>query len=58
MPRQIFAEVGELLSERKLFMKEGPIVDAIIINAPSSTKNASQKRDPEMYQSKKGNEGE
>ena len=37
-------------------MKGGTIVDATIINAPSSTKNAEKKRDPEMHQAKKGNE--
>ena len=57
LPRQIFAEVGELLSQRKLLIKEGTIVDATINSAPSSTKSASQKRTPEMPQSKKGNQG-
>ena len=37
-------------------MKGGTIVDATIINAPSSTKNAEKKRDPEIHQTKKGNE--
>ena len=37
-------------------MKGGTIVDATIINAPSSTKNAGKARDPEMHQTKKGNE--
>ena len=37
-------------------MKGGTIVDATIINAPSSTKNAEKARDPEMHQTKKGNE--
>ena len=37
-------------------MKGGTIVDATIINAPSSTKNAQKARDPEMRQTKKGNE--
>ena len=37
-------------------MHGGTIVDATIINAPSSTKNAEKKRDPEMHQTKKGNE--
>lgn len=56
LTRQIFAEVGALLSERKLLMKEGTIVDATIIAAPSSTKNACKERDPEMHQTKKGNQ--
>jgi IS5 family transposase len=53
---QIFAEVKALLSERQLLMKEGTIVDATIIAAPPSTKNAKKERDPEMHQTKKGNE--
>jgi len=56
LTRRIFAEVGTLLSERKLLMKEGTIVDATIIAAPSSTKNARKKRDPEMHQTRKGNQ--
>jgi IS5 family transposase len=56
LPARIFAEVGALLSERQLLMREGTIVDATIIAAPSSTKNARQQRDPEMHQTKKGNQ--
>jgi len=56
LTRQIFEEVGALLSERQLLMREGTIVDATIIAAPSSTKNARQQRDPEMHQTKKGNQ--
>ena len=56
LTRAIFAEVRGLLSERKLLMREGTIVDATIIAAPSSTKNASEARDPEMHQTKKGNQ--
>jgi len=56
LTRQMFEEVGALLSERKLLMREGTIVDATIIAAPSSTKNARQERDPEMHQTKKGNQ--
>jgi IS5 family transposase len=52
----IFAEVGALLSERKLLMREGTIVDATIIAAPSSTKNLAKERDPQMHQTKKGNQ--
>ena len=53
---RIFNEVGALLSERKLLMREGTIVDATIIAAPPSTKNENKERDPEMHQVKKGNE--
>jgi IS5 family transposase len=56
LTRAIFAEVGALLSERQLFMKEGPIVDATIIAAPSSTENARRERDPQMPQTKKGHQ--
>jgi len=56
LTRTIFSEVSALLSERKLLMKEGTIVDATIIAAPSSTKNARKERDPEMHQTKKGNQ--
>jgi len=56
LTRRIFSEVGALLSERKLLMREGTIVDATIIAAPSSTKNARKGRDPEMHQTKKGNQ--
>ena len=44
LPLRIFEEVGALLSERKLLMKEGTIVDATIIAAPSSTKNQGKQR--------------
>lgn len=56
LTRQLFAEVGALLEEQQLLMREGTIVDATIIAAPCSTKNASQKRDPEMHQTKKGDQ--
>ncbi len=52
-PGGSFGEVSALLSERQLLMKEGTIVDATIIAAPSSTKNAHKERDPEMHQTKK-----
>ena len=51
----IFEAVKELLAERQLMLKSGTIVDATIISAPSSTKNATQTRDPEMKQTRKGN---
>src|SRR5512143_766057 len=50
----IFAEVRAVLEERKLLLKSGTIVDATIISAPSSTKNAEKERDPEMHQTRKG----
>jgi IS5 family transposase len=50
----IFVEVRTLLEERQLLLKSGTIVDATIINAPSSTKNQAQQRDPQMHQTRKG----
>ena len=51
---QLFAEVGRVLQGSGMTLKTGTIVDATIIAAPSSTKNAEQKRDPEMHQTRKG----
>jgi len=51
---QIFTAIRGLLEEKRLLLKSGTIVDATIINAPSSTKNATQTRDPEMRQTRKG----
>ena len=56
LTRKLFDEIGIMLCERGLMMKEGTIVDATIIEAPPSTKNADKSRDPEMHQTKKGNE--
>lgn len=50
----IFAEVRALLEEQRLLLKSGTIVDATIIAAPPSTKNADGARDPEMRQARKG----
>lgn len=55
LTRKLFDEIGISLCERGLMMKEGTLVDATIIEAPSSTKNAEKSRDPEMHQTKKGN---
>ena len=53
LTEKIFAEVRTLLEEKRLLLKSGTIVDATIISAPSSTKNESNSRDPEMQQAKK-----
>jgi IS5 family transposase len=45
-----------LLARKGLLLKQGSIVDATIIAAPSSTKNAEGEREPEMHQTKKGNQ--
>jgi IS5 family transposase len=52
----LFAKVGELLLAHGMKLSGGTIVDATLIAAPSSTKNQEQSRDPEMHQSKKGNQ--
>ncbi len=56
MGGKLFDEINKHLSEQGLVLKEGSIVDASIIEAPSSTKNKDGQRDPEMHQTKKGNE--
>ncbi|MBB5404417.1 IS5 family transposase [Paraburkholderia youngii] len=57
LTRKLFDEIGIELCERGLMMKEGTLVDATIFEAPPSTKNAGNSRDPEMHQAKKGNDG-
>ena len=52
----LFAKVGELLQANGMKLSGGTIVDATLIAAPPSTKNREQSRDPEMHQSKKGNQ--
>src|SRR5579859_8186623 len=54
LTKSIFDAVAGLLEERRLLLRAGTIVDATIIAAPSSTKNASATRDPEMKQTRKG----
>lgn len=54
--RELFEEVGRHLQAQGLKVSSGTIVDATIINAPSSTKNASGERDPEMHEVKTGNQ--
>jgi IS5 family transposase len=54
LAEQILGVINELLSDKGLLLKAGTVVDATLIAAPSSTKNQSGERDPEMHQSKKG----
>lgn len=54
--KAFFEAINRVMLESGHIMRGGTIVDATIINAPSSTKNAEKKRDPEMHQTKKGNE--
>ena len=53
---QLFAWIRTYLAEQGLQISRGTIVDATIISAPSSTKNRTKERDPEMPQTKKGNQ--
>ncbi len=53
---QILATVNATLTAKGLLLKQGTVVDATLIAAPSSTKNSSGERDPEMHQTKKGNQ--
>ncbi len=54
--KKLFDDVNSRLEKAGLIMRGGTIVDATIIDAPSSTKNRTGKRDPEMHQTKKGNQ--
>lgn len=56
LTKALFEEINAHLAQQGLLMRAGTIVDATIIAAPSSTKNASGQRDPEMHQAKKGNQ--
>ena len=56
LTQRIFAAINTLLAVKGLILKEGTVVDATIIAAPSSTKNQDGERDPEMHQTKKGNQ--
>ena len=53
---QLFFLINEYLQENGMKVNTGTIVDATIIDAPSSTKNKDKSRDPEMHQTKKGNQ--
>lgn len=52
----MFRVVNDILKAKGLTMKKGTVVDATLIAAPSSTKNAAGERDPQMHQTKKGNQ--
>jgi IS5 family transposase len=56
LAREIFDTVKAHLQAAGLLLRQGTIVDATIISAPSSTKNSTGERDPEMHQTKKGNQ--
>ena len=56
LTESLFSAINAHLAEKGLLLREGTIVDATLIAAPSSTKNQKGERDPEMHQSKKGNQ--
>jgi len=56
LTRALFDEINAHLTYQGLLMRAGTIVDATIIAAPSSTKNEGKTRDPDMHQTKKGNQ--
>lgn len=56
LTEKLFEGTRRYLMEKGLLLREGTIVDATIINAPSSTKNSEKARDAEMKQTKKGNQ--
>lgn len=52
----LLSTVNEQLKQQGLLVSKGTMVDATIVHAPSSTKNQEQQRDPDMHQTKKGNQ--
>lgn len=56
LPAKMFKRVNRILENKGLILRKGTITDATIIAAPSSTKNQSGRRDPEMSSTKKGND--
>ena len=56
LSEQILGTVNDLLTQRRLLLRTGTVVDATLIPAPSSTKNKDKARDPEMHSSQKGNQ--
>ena len=56
LTERVFHVINRELAAQNLFLKEGTIVDATIISAPSSTRNKDKKRDPEMHSTQKGNQ--
>jgi transposase, IS5 family len=53
---RLLLEINKHLASKGCSLREGTIVDATLISAPSSTKNKENQRDPEMHQTKKGNQ--
>jgi len=53
---RVFEVINGHLQSKGLLLRQGTIVDATIVSAPSSTKNETGRRDPEMHQTRKGNQ--
>jgi len=56
LARQIFETIKGHLQAKGLLLRQGTIVDATIVSAASSTKNSTGQRDPQMHQTRKGNQ--
>jgi IS5 family transposase len=56
LARRLFEAINRHLHSKGLMLRQGTIVDATIVSAPSSTKNEAGRRDPEMHQTRKGNQ--
>ena len=56
LTEKLFVEVNTHLADQGITLRSGTLVDATIIDAPSSTKNEAKARDPEMSSTKKGND--
>ena len=56
LTEKLFTEVNRHLADKGITLRSGTLVDATIIDAPSSTKNKAKARDPEMSSTKKGND--
>jgi len=54
--KELFKQVSKHLEAKGILLKKGALVDAAIINAPSSTKNKNKSRDPETHSTQKGNQ--
>ncbi len=57
LARKLFKEVNQWLTEAGVLLKEGTLVDATIIEAPTSTKNKTGERDPRCIKPRKGMNG-
>ena len=56
LAEEIFKAAGQYMREKGLLLREGTVVDATIIHAPTCTKNEKRERDPQMHQTLKGNQ--